>query len=952
MKFAKSILTTLIAVTAAFQPLTAVTGSAQISTDMNITQTAVKDESEDSDLSFMEDDESDGYYIAIGVKYAETDVPAQFEDFNVRKLCLDHVYVSDDCPIGSVGEDFFTLNIPDGVEVVKKNWKCAITGIPCIKLVYASGETEVIKADDYDEMAEQTTEDLKNDGFDITEDLLFNAMVFSLRRNPQHQIMAYPIKRYNATKYYTYTGEDSLTYLRVNVSREDKNLLISIPDEYDGKKIDRIKLGDVVCQDNIDSGGFDSVELYISEGVELDPDVKWNAYETGFHTIIVYNSDAERKAYYAMVTKMGDDTDTYDTNYYAYTGEDSLTYLGVNVGMADINQSVNIPDEYDGKKIDRIKLSDVVCPESIYAESLDAIELYLPEGVELDPDVKWNAEGSGLHTIVVYDSNLERKEYHVWPSEMSDLYIYSDDYDFDDLNTDVDLSKIKFRFADQEDMSEPTNVYSENLKLRVPDYAEVVNDKWLASDTNILQIEVCYPDGKKEIYKAEDYDYYRKESGNFKEYNRILSNWNYSGHMEVFGEEAFNDEILWLFSFCYDIDRIPEYTDGSRLIVDYLGPWRQNIDVDELKFPDNLKELYLEDAAFENVNINKLILPGCKLFYDDNTFAESNIKEVIFEGDVSLKHKTFRDNPNLENVTFNGNANLDFSAFWGCKVLKNINISTDASINGIAFDHCNNFMTINGESPLGDDGSIKPEYETFLRKNFNSAEGVGFIEKYVQASIKKAVSEAVTDDMSDMEKVKALHDKLCSMTAYDHGNTEDPKNHVDVSVFLNDSTVCEGYARAMNLMLHEAGIESCYVDTASHAWVIVKLGDHYFHVDPTWDDNDEDITTYNWFMKADSEIKDDPSHSNWKMRCPSIMHNFQWEKMPACEDKMGDVNGDDMIDGRDATDILTAYAKSSAGGENSVDAIIADYDYNGIIDARDATAVLTAYAKASASEGE
>ena len=833
MKIAKSILTTLVAVTAAFQPLTAVTGSAQISTDMNITQTAVKDDSEDSDLSFMEDDESDGYYIAIGVKYAETDVPAQFEDFNVRKLCLDHVYVSDDCPIGSVGEDFFTLNIPDGVEVVIKNWKCAVTGIPCIKLVYASGETEVIKADDYDEMAEQTTEDLKNDGFDITEDLLFNAMVFSLRRNPQHQIMAYPIKRYNATKYYTYTGEDSLTYLRVNVSSEDKNLLISIP------------------------------------------------------------------------------------------------------------------DEYDGKKIDRIKLSDVVCPESIYAERLDAIELYLPEGVELDPDVKWNAEGSGLHTIVVYDSDLERKEYHVWPSEISDLYIYSDDYDFDDLNTDVDLSKIKFRFADQEDMSEPTNVYSENLKLRVPDYAEVVNDKWLASDTNILQIEVCYPDGKKEIYKAEDYDYYRKESGNFKEYNRILSNWNYSGHMEVFGEEAFNDEILWIFSDYEDIDRIPEYTDGSRLVVDYLGSWRQNIDVDELKFPDNLKELCLEDAAFENVNINKLILPGCKLFYDDNTFAESNIKEVIFEGDVSLKHKTFRDNPNLENVTFNGNANLDFSAFWGCKALKNINISTDASINGIAFDHCNNFMTINGESPLGDDGSIKPEYETFLRKNFNSAEGVGFIEKYMQASIKKAVSEAVIDDMSDMEKVKALHDKLCSMTAYDHGNKEDPKNHVDVSVFLNDSTVCEGYARAMNLMLHEAGVESCYVDTASHAWVIVKLGNHYFHVDPTWDDNDEDITTYNWFMKTDSEIKDDPSHAGWKMRCPSIMHNFQWEKMPACEDKMGDVNGDDIIDGRDATDILTAYAKSSAGGDNDVDTIIADYDYNGIIDARDATAVLTAYAKAS-----
>ncbi|MBP7187271.1 MAG: leucine-rich repeat protein [Ruminococcus sp.] len=945
MNIRKHVSAAFIAMITALNTVSVTTGNAQIKTDMNIIQTTVKEESEDCELSFMEDYKTNGYYIAIGVKDTETDVPAQVDDFTVSKLCLDRVYLADDFPKGEYGTDHFTLNIPDGVEVVIKNWKCAMTGIPCIKLVYASGETEIIKADDYDEMAEQTTEDLKNDGFDITEDLLFNAMVFSLRGNPQHQIMAYPIKRYNATKYYTYTGEDSLTYLGVNVSREDKNLLISIPDEYDGKKIDRIKLGDVVCQDNIDSGGLDSVELFIPEGVELDPDVKWNAYETGFRTIMVCNNDAERKAYYAMVTEMGDDTDTYDTSYYTYTGEDSLTYLGVNVGMADINRSVNIPDEYDGKKIDRIKLSDVVCPESIYADRLDAIELYLPEGVELDPDVMWTAKGSGLHTIVVYDSDLERKEYHVWPSEMSDLYIYSNDYDFDDLNANIDLSEIKFRFADQEDMSEPTNVYSENLKLRVPFYAKIISDKWLAADTNILQITVCYTDGKKEIYKAEDYDYYRKESGNFKEYNRILSNWNYSGHMEVFGDENFNDEALWIFSDYEDIDRIPEYTDGSRLVVDYLGPWHQNIDVDELKFPDNLKELYLEDAAFENVNINKLILPGCKLFYDDNTFAESNIKEVIFDGDVSLKHNTFRDNPNLENVTFKGKADLDFSAFWGCKALKNINIDMDASFDGMAFDDCHELMTINGESPLDESGDLKPEFEGFVRGNFNASAGIGFIDKYLDHSIKKAVSEAVTDDMSDIEKVRALHDKLCSMTKYDTGNEEAKKNHVDGSVFLNDSTVCDGYARAMNLLLHEAGIESCYVGTTDHAWVIVKLGDHYFHVDPTWDDGTDVV--YDWFLDSDDEIKDDPSHAGWKLMCPSELHSFQWEKMPKCTDKMGDVNEDDILDGRDASAILNGYAKTSAGGDSDIDSIIGDYDFNGVVDGRDASAVLTAYTKAS-----
>ena len=800
MNIRKHVSAAFIAMITALNTVSFSTGNAQIKTDMNTIQTTVKEESEDCELSFMEDEESDGYYIAIGVKDTETDVPAQVDDFTVSKLCLDRVYLADDFPKGEYGTDHFTLNIPDGVEVVIKHWKCAMTGIPCIKLVYASGETEIIKADDYDEMAEQTTEDLKNDGFDITE-------------------------------------------------------------------------------------------------------------------------------------------------YYTYTGEDSLTYLGVNVGNENLYLSVNIPEEYDGKKIDRIKLRDVVCPASIDAERLDAIELYLPEGVELDPDVRWTAEETGFHTIVVYDSDLERKEYHVRPSEMSDLYIYSDDYVSDDLNADVDLSKIKFRFADQEDMSEPTAVYSENLKLTVPYYAEVINDKWLAADTNILQITVYYPDDRKEIYKAEDYDYYQKESGNFKEYNRILSNWNHSGHMEVFGEEAFNDEALWIFSDYEDIDRIPEYTDGSRLVVDYLGKWSAGIDVDELKFPDNFKEIYLEDSAFENVNINKLILPGCKLFYDDNTFAESNIKEVIFDGDVSLKHNTFRDNPNLENVTFKGNADLDFSAFWNCKALKNINIDMNASFDGMAFDDCHELMTINGESPLDESGDLKPEFEGFVRGNFNASAGIGFIDKYLDHSIKKAVSEAVTDDMSDIEKVRALHDKLCSMTKYDTGNEEAKKNHVDGSAFLNDSTVCDGYARAMNLLLHEAGIESCYVGTTDHAWVIVKLGDHYFHVDPTWDDGTDVV--YDWFLDSDDEIKDDPSHAGWKLMCPSELHSFQWEKMPKCTDKMGDVNEDDIIDGRDASAILNGYAKSSAGGDSDIDSIIGDYDFNGVVDGRDASAVLTAYTKAS-----
>ena len=70
----------------------------------------------------------------------------------------------------------------------------------------------------------------------------------------------------------------------------------------------------------------------------------------------------------------------------------------------------------------------------------------------------------------------------------------------------------------------------------------------------------------------------------------------------------------------------------------------------------------------------------------------------------------------------------------------------------------------------------------------------------------------------------------------------------------------------------------------------------------------------------------------------------------------GDVNNDGIIDARDASAVLTYYAKSSAGAEiadiEMFNAEKADYNNDGIIDGRDATEILTYYAKSSANAVE
>ena len=66
---------------------------------------------------------------------------------------------------------------------------------------------------------------------------------------------------------------------------------------------------------------------------------------------------------------------------------------------------------------------------------------------------------------------------------------------------------------------------------------------------------------------------------------------------------------------------------------------------------------------------------------------------------------------------------------------------------------------------------------------------------------------------------------------------------------------------------------------------------------------------------------------------------------------IGDVNFDGIIDGRDATTVLTDYAKTSAGQDSALRArqrLTAKVTNDDIIDGRDATFILTYYAKSSA----
>lgn len=113
----------------------------------------------------------------------------------------------------------------------------------------------------------------------------------------------------------------------------------------------------------------------------------------------------------------------------------------------------------------------------------------------------------------------------------------------------------------------------------------------------------------------------------------------------------------------------------------------------------------------------------------------------------------------------------------------------------------------------------------------------------------KEYSDLTKDMSTKLEKALAVHDKICADTEYAKDIYENPSSevwaHNVMGVFDNKKAVCEGYAKAYQIILTYIGIENVYVTGVSssgtgsenHAWNMVKLDDNEWHsVDVTWDD--------------------------------------------------------------------------------------------------------------------
>ena len=131
---------------------------------------------------------------------------------------------------------------------------------------------------------------------------------------------------------------------------------------------------------------------------------------------------------------------------------------------------------------------------------------------------------------------------------------------------------------------------------------------------------------------------------------------------------------------------------------------------------------------------------------------------------------------------------------------------------------------------------------TYLLDGFTSKEQIDQSESQVIA-VKNQILNQIAGK-NDIEKMRYIHDYLVDTIEYDQTFAE--KNIYNIyGALVSKTCVCEGYAKASQYLLNEAGLENIIITgtatnsdgkTENHAWNYVNINEKWYAIDTTWDD--------------------------------------------------------------------------------------------------------------------
>lgn len=157
--------------------------------------------------------------------------------------------------------------------------------------------------------------------------------------------------------------------------------------------------------------------------------------------------------------------------------------------------------------------------------------------------------------------------------------------------------------------------------------------------------------------------------------------------------------------------------------------------------------------------------------------------------------------------------------------------------------------------------------------------------------VERIIADNINIEMSEYDKVKAIHDYIVSTTEYDHKNLENDTipdiDYTAKGVLEKHIGVCRGYAEAFQLLMDKLNIDceivTGYADSISHAWNVVKIDGEWYQIDCTYDDpvdsSNSNLSTdylrYDYFLVTNEQMYIDHTPDRNKYKCFSDKYMYQ-----------------------------------------------------------------------------
>lgn len=193
-------------------------------------------------------------------------------------------------------------------------------------------------------------------------------------------------------------------------------------------------------------------------------------------------------------------------------------------------------------------------------------------------------------------------------------------------------------------------------------------------------------------------------------------------------------------------------------------------------------------------------------------------------------------------------------------------------------------------------------------------------ERMILESCITEVISAWDDSFTAVDYAYAAHDWIVQKIDYAHDENGNPSQelcaHSIVGVFNEtyQEAVCEGYAKAFQLLLNAVGIDNYYViglgNGGGHAWNVAQMDDgNFYYFDVTWDDTAE---TEAYFAAGETSFSEE--HVPYTTEETGWYYLYDLPEVPAADyaiPKNCYTDGDFVYEMRGNSAVLTAYIGSA-----------------------------------------